>query len=73
MKKVDLVEWIIENGNYLLTVKNDSFKINLYQVHKDYWEVYFNVSLNRVSRVGRVTEWGMKKYLNLLDFDLDRD
>lgn len=66
MKKEDLAEWIIENGKYLLTVRNDSFKINLYQVEEGYWETYFNLKLNGITRVGKVTSYGMKKFLRAI-------
>jgi hypothetical protein len=63
MKKENLVEWILVNGKYLLTVRDDTFKINLYQVNKDYWEIYFNLKLNTITRVGKVTACGLVKFL----------
>ena len=68
MKKQDLVEWIIENGTYLVTVREDTFKINLYRVKKDHWEIYFNLRLNCVTRAGKVTLDGMNKFLPMIDF-----
>lgn len=66
MKKDDLAEWIIANGKYLLTVRDDTFKINFYQVNADHWEIYFNVKLNRVTRAGQVTRHGLRKYLSYI-------
>lgn len=63
MKKEDLVEWIIENSEYLLTVRERMFKMNLYQIDKDYWEIYFHLELNIVTRAGKVTSHGLIKYL----------
>lgn len=68
MKKEDLVEWIIENGKYLLTIRDNRFKVNLYQVGSSYWEIYFDVKLARVSRAGIITRHAMKKYLDNIIF-----
>lgn len=67
MKKEDLVDYILNNGKYLFTIRVEIFKINLYQINESYWEIHFNFTLNTVTRVGKVTEYGLKKYLPFIN------
>lgn len=67
MNNDELVEWIIENGKYLLTLKGTRLKINLYELQGEYWEIYFDTEDNEVSRVNKVNSENLKKYLGVID------
>lgn len=66
MSKQDLTDWLIDHGRYILTIRQGLYKINLYAVNGEYWEIFFNVELNKITRVGKVTAHGMNKFIGLI-------
>jgi hypothetical protein len=51
-------------GKYLMTVEYLRLKANLYALHNDFVEVYYNDDTDSIEKIQRATEEDMRKYLS---------
>lgn len=57
-------ERIWEEGEFLITIEYYAFKINLYSVGKEFWEIYYHPIKNTIEKINKATVEDMNKYLN---------
>jgi hypothetical protein len=50
-------------GNYLMTVEYLKLKANLYALHNDFVEVYYNDDTDSIEKIQRATDDDLRKYL----------
>jgi hypothetical protein len=63
VNKDEFSDWIIENGKYLFTRKENSLKINFYQLEHKFYMIYFDPELNKITEATTITIEELKKYL----------
>lgn len=63
MSSEELAEWIIDNGNYLLTIKENSLKINLYYLNDEFYEIHFDTEKNSITHANKVSDGGIKRFI----------
>jgi hypothetical protein len=61
-------ERIWNEGVYLASIEYYCFKINLYSLGKEFWEVYYHPVQNTIERVSRASEEDLNKYLNRIEY-----
>jgi hypothetical protein len=63
----ELAEWIIDNGNYLLTIKENSLKINLYYLNDEFYEIHFDTEKNSIINSVKVSRDAIKRFIDEID------
>jgi hypothetical protein len=55
---------IWDNGNHLISIKYYNYRISLYSVGKEFFEIFYNPESNTIEKINLATEDDLKKFLN---------
>jgi hypothetical protein len=58
---------IWEHGQFLLSIEYYGFRVNLYSVGKEYYEVFYNPDTNEIEKIDRTSAIELEKFLNRID------
>ncbi|HCW06658.1 MAG TPA: hypothetical protein DGG95_04750 [Cytophagales bacterium] len=60
----EVAERIWNNGCFLIAIDYYGYKISLYSLGTDFYEIFYNPRTNEIEKISLATEDDLKKYLN---------
>ncbi|HEV8513167.1 MAG TPA: hypothetical protein VGQ59_07810 [Cyclobacteriaceae bacterium] len=62
-------EFIWTHGKYLISIEYYAFKINLYSVKKNFYEIFYHPNTNEITKINRASFIDLEKYLNRIELE----
>jgi hypothetical protein len=66
----ELAERVWKEGTYQITIEYYGYRVSLYSVNADFYEVFYNSTENKIEKINLATEDDLKKYLNRIKLNL---
>lgn len=61
---------IWDDGHFVMAIEYYGFKISLYSVGHEFYEVYYHPDLNRIEEIRKATKADLAKYLNRIELSI---
>jgi hypothetical protein len=62
-------EQVWNQGEYVMSIDYYGYRINLYLVGKEYYEVFYNPSSNEIEKINRADKDDMDKYASRIQLN----
>jgi len=66
----ETVKELWRSGTYVTTIKHDGFKVRLFALNGEFYEVYYNLIEYKIIKVVQAAKDDLDKYLNKIKVDV---
>ena len=60
---------IWDSGKYLISIKYYNYRISLYSVGKEFFEIFYDPESNAIEKINMANEDDLKKFLNRININ----